>query len=116
MFLFMALPSGSVGAQAPELPELASKRRIRAARSARCDTIPTSAATAHARRDDAALLGRPVLEIKQALELIVDESTRTTCRLRASSGVRAKSLLKSLLQEKRLDVMTHAKPLLLQVK
>ena len=44
MFLFMALPSGCRRA-APELRNSISMRRIRAARSARCDTIPTSAAT-----------------------------------------------------------------------
>ena len=38
MFLFMALPSGCRRA-APELRKLTSKRRIRAAHSARCDTM-----------------------------------------------------------------------------
>jgi len=44
MFLFMALLSDSVGTQGQKLRELTSKRRIREER-ARCDTIPTSAAT-----------------------------------------------------------------------
>jgi hypothetical protein len=44
MFLFMALPSGC-RRTAPELRDSTSMRRIRAAPSARCDTIPTSAAT-----------------------------------------------------------------------
>src|SRR5438874_9199617 len=44
MFLFMALPSGCSRA-APKLRDSTSMRKIRAARSARCDRIPTSAAT-----------------------------------------------------------------------